>query len=116
MSSSGKYRQQFRVLTPIVEDDGEGGQIVTEWRPGLTIWGEKIPTTSREQALAGALQNVVTHYVYTHYVHGDAITTEKRLRQTYPRGPDLQIVGMRDSDQRSKELQLDCSEALDANS
>lgn len=112
MSASGKFRQQFKVLTQVVTDDGEGGQVVT-WRPGMTIWGEKIAYTSREQALAGAMQNVATHHVNTHYING--LTTQNRLRQTYPKGPDLLIVGMRDADQKSKMLELDCSEAIDGN-
>lgn len=112
MSASGKYRQQFRVLTQVTTDDGEGGQTVT-WTPGLTIWGEKIPLTAREQALAGAMQNIVSYHVYTHWFRG--LTSENRLRQTYPQGPDLQILGVRDPDSKSKHLELDCTEAIDAN-
>ena len=112
MSASGKYRQQFIVLTETTTDDGEGGHEV-EWTPGALIWGEKIPYTAREQALAGALQNVVTYQVYTHYLLG--LTTENRLRQSYPVGPDLQIVSLRDPDQKMKHMELECTEAIDGN-
>ena len=112
MSASGKYRQQFVVLTETTSDDGEGGQEV-DWVPGTVIWGEKRPYTSREQALAGALQNVVTYQVYTHFLAG--LTSKNRLRQSYPEGPDLQIVSVRDPDQRSKHLELECTESIDAN-
>ena len=107
--SVGTFRHYLRVRIPTIADDGEGGQSVT-WRNGAGIWADVRPVSAREQAIAGAVQSIASHRVFTHY---DArITVERRLARVSPVGAELQIVGVRDPDGKQRDLEIDCAEVV----
>jgi len=107
--SAGTFRHYLRVRIPTPVDDGEGGQTVT-WRNGTSIWADIRPISTREQALAGAVQTIATLRVFTHY---DArLTADRRLARVSPEGTELQILGVRDPDGRQRDMELDCAEVV----
>jgi len=102
-------RSYVRVLVPTTTDDGEGGQSV-RWDEGEELWADIRPLSAREQALAGALQSIVTLVAVTHYT--TCVTTQRRLQRIDPEGPDLQILGVRDPDGRRRIVEMDCAEVV----
>ena len=107
--SVGTFRHYLRVRIPTTTDDGEGGQSVT-WRNGAGIWADVRPVSAREQAIAGAVQSIASHRVFTHY--DSRITVERRLARVAPEGTELQIVGVRDPDGKQRDLEIDCAEVV----
>lgn len=107
--SSGKYRDYLRLLIPPGTDDGRGGQS-GDWTDGHLFFGHVRAATAREQAIAGAIQNITTHVVETHF--DSRIATTRRLERVAPTGTNLQIVGVRDEDGRQRVMLLDCTEVI----
>lgn len=100
----------MQVLEPVAPDDTEGGQEVDWQDTGPRLWVELRPLSAREQAIAGALQSIVTLRGEMHYT--TCVTDKKRFRRIDPPGPDLQILGVRDPDGRRRILELDCAEVV----
>ena len=107
--SIGTLRHYVRVRIPTTTDDGEGGQSVT-WRNGAGIWADIRPVSAREQSIAGAVQSIATHRVFTHW--DERLTVERRLARVAPEGTELQILGMRDPDGKRRWIEIDCAEVV----
>jgi SPP1 family predicted phage head-tail adaptor len=107
--SAGQYRHSIQLRIPVTASDGEGGQTVT-WTDGPQIWATVLPISAREQSLAGAVQNLATYRVLTHY--DTRITGERRFKRLMPTGPELQILGVQDPDGRLMTMTVDCAEVV----
>lgn len=107
--SSGEFRHSLRVRIPTATDDGEGGQAIT-WTNGPQVWANVLPVSAREQSLAGAVQTIASHRVYTHF--DTRITGERRFSRLAPTGPELQILGVRDPDGKQMRMEIDCAEVV----
>jgi SPP1 family predicted phage head-tail adaptor len=98
----GPLRERFTIRTPSVATDAQGGQVVT-WANGVGIWASATPHTAREWAQAGALHNAVSHRLLTRY-HPDLAVTTRLYWE--PNGPALEVVEVRDVDNRSAWLEV----------
>jgi head-tail adaptor len=106
--TAGQMQDWLQILTPTVTPDGRGGQIVTYPESGPWVKAFVRAASHREQATAGALQTVASHVVE---VYTDPrITADVRLKRI-PARPTLEIVGMRDSDDRTT-VTLECAEVI----
>jgi SPP1 family predicted phage head-tail adaptor len=107
--SAGTYRHLVRVLIPSASDDGAGGQTVTV-TDGPLLWANVQSVSSREQAIAGAVQTVATHRVQMPY--DTRVTALRQFERVAPTGTTLQILGVRDVDGRQRMLEVDCAEVV----
>jgi len=88
MPSAGKLRERVRIDAPIVTRDSFGGEKVTGWTEGPTVWADVEPLRAREFFAAQAAQSTCDHKVTIRFRAG--VTAKHRLVW---RGQALDIVG-----------------------
>lgn len=107
---SGTLNKRVTIQSPTTPtSDGAGGTIATEpWTDLATVWASVSPLTGRETLQAQAVEAETTHRVTIRY--RDCVTARSRIllgervfKITAP---------PRDTDERHRELVIDCVEVV----
>lgn len=100
----GELRQRIIFQSPVEQDDGYGGKVVT-WQDSFSAWAMIEPLSAHERFEAMSVKSGVTHRVYVR--HRMDINTEMRLRY----GDRIfEIEGILDVGEQKRFLELLCSE------
>ena len=104
----GQLRDRVTLLTPVLVDDGQGGQTVSGWTAGDEVAAAFTTLAGREAVGAGGMQASMGARVVIRYRTG--VTAQMRIR----RERDQKVFELgappRDVDDRQRWLELDALE------
>lgn len=104
----GDLRERLTLLSPVLVDDGQGGQTISDWTDGDEVAAAVVPVGSRESIALGGQQASLQVRITIRYRTG--VSSPMRVR----RGRDQQVYELmgppRDVDGRRRWLELDASE------
>lgn len=108
---TGKLRHRVTIEEPLgtTRDTGgaKKGKDRQGWRPRVKVWAAVEPLNGRELFNAQQVEPVITHRVRLRYIKG--ITAHMRIKH---RKRELNIESVINVDERNRELELLCREAL----
>ncbi len=106
MATAALFRQRVTIQR-LVEGQDEVGQPVQEWQDVATVWGAVEPLRGREYFAAAQTQAEVTTRIRVRYRRG----IRPDMRALYD-GRVFNITAVIDPEERHRELQLMCREAV----
>lgn len=103
-NSSGMLRHRIVVQVLTSTDDDTGG-VTTTWATHVSAWASVQPMSARESFARGAVAGTVMYRVRMRYQAG--VTPAMRVSHA---SRYLRIEGVRNVDEESRWLELDCTE------
>lgn len=104
----GELRERLTLLSPVLVDDGQGGQTIDDWTAGDEVAAAIVPVGSREGIALGGQQ--ASMQVRITLRHRTDVTAPMRVRRVR----DQQVYELmgpgRDVDGRRRWLELDAYE------
>jgi SPP1 family predicted phage head-tail adaptor len=104
---SGALRQRLVLSAPTTTSDGMGGQLLSQYQPVTTIWGQIDPASGNETLRAEQLTAVITHEILIRYRPN--IVPRMRITRVAG-GQTFEVHVVINLEMRNHQLTLLCSE------